>query len=453
MRLFHSKTISLKITLIYTVLFSVILLLFSASILIGVKYYLFLQADKQIMDMKNIIVNKINQETVVDFNDKTLLDDLPKSGNMDVRIFVNQNIVNESSSTNYEVSEKLTSNHILYLDESNQHIKYLNINLSSTQENVTLQVVKNLDFEIDFLHILFLIIAFADVVGIVASAFLGLIVSKRMLTPIDDITKAANNISINNLKERIQLNGPDDELSRLSKTFNDMIDRLQDSFNKQNQFVSDASHELRTPLAVISGYANLIDRWGKDDKEALNKAIKAIKFESVNMTSLVNQLLFLAKGDSNHLQLDMKEFWLNGLIFEVVEETLLIHETKQIKIDNNEEIRLFADYNMIKQMMRIFIDNSVKFTDEAGQIYIKCLKIDRHIEITVTDNGIGIPESEIPHIFDRFYCVEESRSKTASGSGLGLSIAKSIIDLHNGEIMVTSKEGKGTTITVTFPIN
>ena len=159
--------------------------------------------------------------------------------------------------------------------------------------------------------------AIADFIGIIASIILGYIVSKKMLKPIDHITKAAENISINNLKERIEVTGPDDELKRLGNTFNKMIDRLQEAFDRQIQFVSDASHELRTPIAVIQGYANLLDRWGKDDREALEKSIHAIKLETSNMANLVEKLLFLAKGDSGNQVIEKKEFWLNELINEV----------------------------------------------------------------------------------------------------------------------------------------
>ena len=225
---------------------------------------------------------------------------------------------------------------------------------------VYIQIVKDMDNEYDFMKILFVFMAIADFIGIIASIILGYSISKKMLKPIDYITKAADNISINNLKERIEVTGPDDELKRLGNTFNKMIDRLQGAFDRQIQFVSDASHELRTPIAVIQGYANLLDRWGKDDREALEKSIHAIKLEASNMANLVEKLLFLAKGDSGNQKIEKKEFWLNELINEVVRESKLIDHSHIISSDKNDTVSIFADYKMIKQMLRIFIDNSIK---------------------------------------------------------------------------------------------
>lgn len=283
--------------------------------------------------------------------------------------------------------------------------------------------------------------------------YLGYIVSKRMLKPIDYITKTAENISINNLKERIEVKGPDDELKSLANTFNDMIDRLQGAFNRQAQFVSDASHELRTPITIIQGYANLLDRWGKDDRDALEKSIHGIKLEAVNMASLIEKLLFLAKGDSGNQVIEKKEFYLNKLIDEVVKESQLIEQNIRISNNKNDNAKVLADYKMIKQMLRIFIDNSIKFTSKGGIIDISSEIEDNFVKITVSDTGIGIPKDEIENIFNRFYIVDKSRSKEKGGTGLGLSIAKWIIDMHKGTIDVESDEGKGTKIIVKLNID
>lgn len=295
--------------------------------------------------------------------------------------------------------------------------------------------------------------AVSDFIGIVSSIIIGYIISKKMLKPIDNITKAAENISINNLNERIDMKGPEDELKRLAATFNNMINRLQDSFNRQTQFVSDASHELRTPIAVISGYVNLLDRWGKNDKKALEKSIYAIKFEVSTMADMIEKLLFLAKGDSGVLEMNKTRFFLNKLIDEVIEESRLIDKTHNILSEKNQVVEILADYKMIKQMFRIFIDNSIKFTPENGNIVLNSVIKEKTIEMTISDTGIGIPKEEIERIFDRFYTVDKSRSKDKGGTGLGLSIAKWIVDRHNGNIEVISEEGKGTRIIIKININ
>lgn len=311
-----------------------------------------------------------------------------------------------------------------------------------------IQIVKDMHDEYHFMKILATIMAMADFIGIIVSIILGYIISKKMLKPIDNITKAADNISIKNLKERIQVIGPDDELKRLGDTFNIMIDRLQLSFGRQIQFVSDASHELRTPIAVIQGYASLLDRWGKDDREALEKSIYAIKLEASNMAKLVEKLLLLAKGDTENQRIEKKDFWLNELINEVMVESKLIDHSHTISSDKNDTVSIFADYKMIKQMLRAFVDNSIKFTPEHGKIDISSELQNKAVKITVSDSGIGIPKDEIQNIFQRFYTVDKSRSKDKGGTGLGLPIAKWIVDVHQGRIKVESEEDKGTKITV-----
>ena len=214
--------------------------------------------------------------------------------------------------------------------------------------------------------------------------------------------------------------------------------------------MSDASHELRTPIAVVQGHANLLDRWGKNDKEALEKSIYAIKLEASNMANLIEKLLFLAKGDSGMQVIEKKEIFLNKLIEEVIDESNVINEGHEIFSARNDISKITVDYGMIKQMLRIFISNSIKFTPKGGKIKINSEVHKDFVKITVSDNGIGIPKDEIDNVFERFYIVDKSRSKENAGSGLGLSIAKWIVDMHKGTINIESEEGKGTKIIVTL---
>jgi len=460
-KIIKSAKISTKLTIVYAFMFALVLLLLNASILYGVKYYMYNQANKQIEDMQTIILNKItpkNQQ--LDLSDKRIFSDVPSKENISIRIIhENGKIINLSEKFDYKIKEpddnaKKSEDKEKHLEDKERHLVYKNVKFQSKKYGtVYIQIVKGMHNEYDFMKILFGVMAVADFIGIIASIILGYIVSKRMLKPIDYITKTAENISINNLKERIDVKGSDDELKRLASTFNKMIDRLQGAFNKQAQFVSDASHELRTPVAVIQGYANLLDRWGKDDRDALEKSIYGIKLEAANMANLIEKLLFLAKGDSGTQLIEKKEFWLNELIDEVVKESRIIEQNHIISSNKNDTVRVFADYKMIKQMLRVFIDNSMKFTPEHGKIDISSQVQGKVVKITVSDTGIGIPKDETKNIFNRFYIVDKSRSKEKGGTGLGLSIAKWIIDMHQGTIDVESEEGKGAKITVTLKLD
>jgi two-component system, OmpR family, sensor histidine kinase ArlS len=436
--------ISVKLTILYALMFSLVLLVLNASVLYGIKYYLYNQATTQIEDIKTILLTNIGAQN---YNV-----DVSTEPSISVGIFQNDGTQLDSSGNfNYSIPHSGPYDEIMHLEQGEKHLEYKNLEaVSKDYGTVYIQIVKDMRSEYVFMEILFLFMAAADFIGIISSVIIGFIVSKRMLTPIDNITKAAENISINNLKERIDVTGPDDELRRLGDTFNKMIDGLQDAFGRQVQFVSDASHELRTPIAVIQGYANLLDRWGKDDREALEKSINGIKLEADNMAGLVEKLLFLAKGDTANLNVEKKKFMLNALIDEVVQETRLIDSKHTISSVKNDIVAIFADYALIKQMIRIFVENSIKFAPEQSKIDISSEIQGNKVKLTVSDTGIGIPEADIGKIFDRFYTADKSRSKGLTGTGLGLSIARRIAYIHQGEIKVESEEGKYTKIIVTL---
>ena len=223
-----------------------------------------------------------------------------------------------------------------------------------------------------------------------------------------------------------------------------MIDRLETSFQKQNQFISDASHELRTPISVIQGYANLINRWGKSDPAVLQESIDSILTETEHMSALIRQLLFLAKGDQSKLNLHKERMSLNEVAAELVREMEVLDVDRKITFKEEGKVEIFADYDMIKQLLWVHGENALKYTNDGGEVEVSVWKDKKFAYVSVKDNGTGIAEEDIPKIFDRFYRVDKSRNKEISGTGLGLSIAKWIMDSHDGEILVESVVDEGT---------
>jgi two-component system, OmpR family, sensor histidine kinase ArlS len=296
------------------------------------------------------------------------------------------------------------------------------------------------------------IILLSDILLLLIMLPIGSRVSKRLLLPVRKMTETVKSISVKDLNTRLDVSGSKDELKDLAKTFNDMLDRLQRSYELQNQFVSDASHELRTPIAVIQGYANLLDRWGKEDRSVLEESITAIKSEAESMKILVEQLLFLARSDKSTQKVEMKDFKVEELIDEVVKETKMIDTKHQILNQHNEALILYGDRNLLKEALRVFIDNSIKYTEEGGVIKINSYKKNKNLVIEIEDTGAGISKEDLPHIFDRFYRADKSRTKETGGTGLGLSIAKWIILKHKGNIEVQSKLGWGTKISLLLPL-
>ena len=288
-------------------------------------------------------------------------------------------------------------------------------------------------------------------VGILGAATAGRYISKKMLKPILDITETAAAIGVEDLNRRIEYQGPDDEVKVLADTFNDMISRLQDAFDKQTRFISDASHELRTPISVIQGYAKLINRWGKEDPAVLQESIDSIVDETDNMTMLIKNMLALAKYQESQ-DLSMAPFSLNELTEEVIKEYEIMETQKEIILSSKDMLYIIGDSNLIKQMLRALIDNSIKYSGENDSpVEIDIFSKDNMSCLSVSDKGSGIEEKDVPHIFERFYRADESRSKEIPGNGIGLSVADAIIKKHGGKVSVESEIGSGTTITVKLP--
>jgi signal transduction histidine kinase len=275
--------------------------------------------------------------------------------------------------------------------------------------------------------------------------------SKSQDRYLKDLAGAISSIDANRLDEQISVDSSQEELKGLASAINQMLNRINDSYQSQVQFVSDASHELRTPISVIQGYVNLLDRWGKNDEKTLQESIDAIKGETESMKELVEQLLFLARGDNETIQLHKETFDVCEVIHEITREADMIDANHDFQTDLKCEAFISADKQLIKQAIRILVDNSIKYTPEGEKIVLRVAGDGDDIRITVQDSGIGIPPESIPRIFDRFYRSDESRARKTGGSGLGLSIAQWIIERHGAHFEVLSRVDIGTRITIVMP--
>ena len=313
-------------------------------------------------------------------------------------------------------------------------------------------------------------IAIIQGLSVLKEIIFGTMKIRKTLKPLDEIAKTASRLSnitfdeekFQNLEDAISKISPvisdekiytgDSELHGLEEAINNLLERMRDSYKQQARFVSDASHELRTPISVIQGYANMLDRWGKNDESVLNESIAAIKSESENMKNLVEQLLFLARGINGKTQITCREFLLNDMINEVLEESKMIDEKHIYRYYNSEKIIAYGDISLLKQAARILIENAAKYTDENEVILLKTgMNEKEEPYFSVQDNGIGMEEEYIPHIFERFFRADTARVRKNGGTGLGLSIAKWIIDGHKGYFSVLSRKGIGTRITIFLP--
>ena len=274
---------------------------------------------------------------------------------------------------------------------------------------------------------------------------------KTVLAPIRDITELASTLSASNLSNRINIAGTKNELKDLAVVINSMLDRIEHSYNSQKQFVSDASHELRTPIAVLQGYINMLSRWGKSDPEVLEEGINAIAQETQSMKELVESLLFLARHDKKTLMMEMEAFDALDVLTELHREAAMVHPEDAFLLNAAESCPLEGDRSMVKQVMRILCDNAVKYTPEGGVVELGIERRPGWVTLSVTDNGPGISQEDLPKIFERFYRADAARKSESGGHGLGLSIARIIVKAHGGKLRVRSKVGSGSTFYVDLP--
>ncbi len=323
-----------------------------------------------------------------------------------------------------------------------------------TTEHI-LQISKDLEDEDRFFLILKELLIIANLLGLSLAAFTGYRISTRILKPVDLITTRANAISAEDLSHRIPPSETDDEISRLINSFNNMLERLENSFKRQQRFVSDASHELRTPLSVIQGYAGMLQRWAGENPELLDESLTAIRSETNRMRNLIERLLFLAKSDAGEIIPDIEHFNLTGLLRETAGDYLRHEKPERIRLKTPENLPMNSDPELIRQVVRILIDNSIKYSPEGSDIILTAFRseTDNSCTISVTDNGSGIDTEHFPYLFDRFFRADSARNRNNGGAGLGLAIAKDICTSLGASISVRSNRGNGSEFSIIFPSN
>lgn len=276
--------------------------------------------------------------------------------------------------------------------------------------------------------------------------------SRRALAPVDAITRAAREIGAADLSRRLPLRGSGDELDRLSETLNEMLARLQESFERITRFTADASHELRTPVAVIRASAELA-RMRRRTPEQYEQLFERIEIQSARLSELLEDLLLLARADAGAHRLELEEADAGAVVREACEEAAPLAAAKGLALDMAPlpEARLRCDPAALRRLLLILLDNAVKYTPRGGRIRVRAEAGRGQLRIHVQDTGIGISAEDLPRIFDRFYRASRDRSRGEGGAGLGLAIAQWIARQHHGEIRVASRPGEGSTFTLVLP--
>lgn len=464
-RKYNGFGISTKITFAYSACFIILLLIINAAMCFGVMDALYSPAEKTIrFSMKR--VRQILDELETNYNE---FQPFAFRGALVTGVVLR--VVDENGEIIIDTDETYPSIEMfnagilpdspIFADKEfevarlgSAWVYRAKMNYAHEGHNFTLYFFRTITSELTLLKNLAKLLVGLDVLGILIALFVGRFVSRKVLTPIKTMNELAREIAFEKMSGRIPLRTADDELNELAKTLNEMLDRLQGGIKKQQKFVSDASHELRTPAAVIKGYIEMLERYGMDDKELVNESIEAIRSEAKNMQDLLEKLLFLSRTDQKRQRLNKKILDLDDIVGDVMSKMRTVVKTHKVELVSNPPAKIFGDETTILQMIRIFLDNAVKYTPAGGSISVESKIVGDKILLSISDSGIGIAPENRQKIFDRFFRIDsEDLVSEVNGSGLGLSIAKWIADSHDITIDVDSALGKGTTFTLNIPLN
>lgn len=302
---------------------------------------------------------------------------------------------------------------------------------------------------------LLLTLVVLELVSLILSSVLGFILSSYFLKPLKVLRDTMDTIRKD---PQSDIHMPDihsrDELADLAEIFNEMLDRMRRYIEQQEQFVEDVSHELRTPVAIIEGHLNLLNRWGKDDPEILEESLEASLQEISRMKSLVQEMLDLSRAEQVDTHYANEQTNAKQVVYQVFNNFRILYPDFRITLDDDltSEVQLSIYRNHFEQLLVIILDNAIKYSTRRKEVHISISRTLNEFEIAIQDFGEGIPEEDLGKIFNRFYRVDKARARNKGGNGLGLSIAKQLVENYKGRIDAESVVHQGTIFRIYIPI-
>ena len=295
---------------------------------------------------------------------------------------------------------------------------------------------------------------FLTPLGILLASLAGWEMSRRALRPMKSLAVAARHIDIKQLQERLPTRGAGDEVDEVAQAFNETLARLENSVGQMKQFTASISHELRTPLTALRGEAEIALLQSRSVDEY--KRVLASQLEEFDkLAHMINQLLVLANAEAGEIQWTDQRVDLSALVDSLVDQLEPVSAAKKIDLNtiSQPHVHVRGDASWIERVILNLLDNAIKFTPEGGTVSVSVIAAGKEAELCVRDTGIGISPQALPHIFDRFYRAEPSRSKQVEGVGLGLALVRWIVQKHGGQIAVQSEPAKGSRFTVLLPLD
>jgi len=448
-------SLRLRLTLLYSTFMGGILLIFGAAVYILVNVILLNQVDT----MLEGVARDITQVTKVNSVGELSLISLPPldmTSNAYVQVWGSDGRIIATSPSIGALNQPLDpiglkSGLTLYEDSflNGAHLRVLSVPLQLGKRVIgTLQVGASLTVVDATRNNLLSIMAVISVIAVLLAGLGSWAVLGRAFFPLESITETVDQINrADDLSRRIPYQDEtEDEIGSLVVSFNQTLERLESLFTSQQRFLADVSHELRTPLTVIKGNVDLMRHMKEADEESLS----SIDQEAGRLTRLVGGLLMLAQAESGKLTLNFAPVELDLLLTEVFTEMRVLAGSKvHVHLNDIDQVMVNGDRDRLKQVLLNLVSNAIQYTPPGGDVFLSISRLGNQARIIVRDTGPGIPAEDLPHIFDRFYRAEKSRTRSkTSGFGLGLSIVHWIVEHHSGQIKVESKEGKGTTFVI-----
>ena len=288
-------------------------------------------------------------------------------------------------------------------------------------------------------------------IGILILTIIGKAFTRRALKPLVDLSNIAHKVNNETLNYRIPATGSNDEIDLLIKSLNTMLENLDQSFEYQKRFVSDASHELRIPLTIVLGYIELLKKVGTDDPAILEESLNAIGDEATLMKNLVEKLLMLTRIENNRIRVNSENLVLDEFIQKNLSECQMLYPTHVFTVQARYQGTLHFDPELMTQMFRALVENAVKYSEPGSEIVFGSQLRNQFIEISITDQGRGIPKESLGYLVHRFYRISEDRNRRTGGSGLGLSIVEALVKAMGGYLRIESELDKGTKVILLMP--
>ncbi|KAA1040236.1 HAMP domain-containing histidine kinase [Macrococcus equipercicus] len=450
----NSTSLKTKWTLITTSITFIIFMLFSFFIIYFISIYLKEQeydsARRSTVDIGKLLVSE-NPGEVSTVDIRAAITDHQKVIFYDTAGQPYSSVSSDQTIRWTPRFERITRVEITEETYSNEAYIVVRAPINTMQSAGFLTIVHPLKIYHSIIQYMFVLAGIFGLTALFITAIISYFFSNHITKPIRKLSEQMKQIQRDGFQNKLTLPKSYYETDDMINTFNNMMAQLETSFNQQKQFVEDASHELRTPLQIIQGHLNLINRWGKNKPEVLDESLKISLDEMNRITNLVEELLLLTKDDKGQYNREVDTIAINDEIQARLKSLAQLHPDYRFEFHSSHKaIKLQMNRHQFEQLLLIFIDNAMKYDKDEQHIIIRTSLKNKVVQLEIIDHGAGIPKEDIPFIFDRFYRVDKSRSREMGGNGLGLSIARKIIESYGGTVKIDSELNKYTKVMIQF---